>query len=214
MSGNRLIDSLLAGLAGFGLVFALSGCVGEPAQAPSTTETLSTGSPPVSQTPQPTSAPPASSASGLSAPAQPSTGTNAASTTSPLTIFYVAVDDQGKSGPLVGCGDSIVATETGPVIYASQVEASMSTLLEDKDAEHGQSGLVNTLSASELTYVSASVAGDTVTVELSGEILSGGTCDDPRIIAQLTHTAMVAAGTVEAVILINGVDVNKYLSQK
>ncbi|MGO2595829.1 MAG: GerMN domain-containing protein [Glutamicibacter arilaitensis] len=107
-----------------------------------------------------------------------------------------------------------MATETGPVIYASQVEASMSTLLEDKDAEHGQSGLVNTLSASELTYVSASVSGDTVTVELSGEILSGGTCDDPRIVAQLTHTAMVAAGTGEAVILINGVDVNKYLSQK
>ncbi|MFI8412684.1 GerMN domain-containing protein [Paeniglutamicibacter gangotriensis] len=214
MSGNRLIVSSLAGLAGLGLVFALSGCVGDPSQAPSTTGTLSTGSPPVSQTPQPTSAPPASSASESSAPAQPSSGTKAASATSPLTIFYVAVDDHGKSGPLVGCGDSIVATETGPVIYASQVEASMSTLLEDKDAEHGQSGLVNTLSASELTYVSASVSGDTVTVELSGEILSGGTCDDPRIIAQLTHTAMVAAGTGEAVILINGVDVNKYLSQK
>ncbi|EMR00609.1 GerMN domain-containing protein [Paeniglutamicibacter gangotriensis] len=214
MSGNRWIVSSLAGLAGLGLVFALSGCVGEPAQAPSTTGSLSTGSPSVSQTPQPTSAPSASSASGSSPPAQPSSGTNAASATSPLTIFYVAVDDQGKSGPLVGCGDSIVATETGPVIYASQVEAAMSTLLEDKDAEHGQSGLVNTLSASELTYVSASVSGDTVTVELSGEILSGGTCDDPRIIAQLTHTAMVAAGTGEAVILINGVDVNKYLSQK
>lgn len=214
MPGNRWITSLPSGLAGIGLAFALSGCVGGPAQAPNTTGTSPTVVPPASEIPQPTSAPADSSPAGQPPPTSAPSETTLESTTSPLTVFYVAIEDRGKSGPLIGCGDSIVATETGPVIYASQVEASMSTLLEDKDAEHGQSGLVNTLSASELTYVSASVSGDTVTVELSGEILSGGTCDDPRIVAQLTHTAMVAAGTGEAVILINGVDVNKYLSQK
>lgn len=115
---------------------------------------------------------------------------------------------------MIGCGDSIVATETSPVIYASQIEAAMSDLITDRDARHGQSGLVNTLSDANLEFVSSSVDGDTVTVELTGELSSGGVCDDPRIVAQLRYTAMVAAGTGEAKVLINGIEVNKYLSQK
>jgi hypothetical protein len=126
----------------------------------------------------------------------------------------VALGDQGQAGPMIGCGDSIVATETGPVIYASKVEASMSDLLEDKDTVHGESGLMNALASSDLSYVSSSVSGDTVTVELTGEISSGGVCDDPRIIAQLTHTAKVAAGTGEAKILVDGIDINEKLSLK
>ena len=115
---------------------------------------------------------------------------------------------------MIGCGDSIVATETGPVIYASQVEAAMSDLLENKDSVHGESGLMNALASSDLKYVSSVVSGDTVTVELTGQVSSGGICDDPRIIAQLTHTAMVAAGTGEARILVDGTDINDRLSQK
>ncbi|GAA5226523.1 hypothetical protein GCM10025778_10560 [Paeniglutamicibacter antarcticus] len=131
-----------------------------------------------------------------------------------MTIFYVALNDKGQSGPMIGCGDSIVATGTPPVIYASQAEAAMSDLITDRDARHGQSGLVNTLSDAHLEFVSSSVDGDTVTVELTGDLASGGVCDDPRIVAQLTYTAMVAAGTGEAKVLINGIEVNKYLSRK
>ncbi|MFL4474987.1 hypothetical protein ACIPVK_13400 [Paeniglutamicibacter sp. MACA_103] len=131
-----------------------------------------------------------------------------------MTIFYVALGDQGQAGPMIGCGDSIVATETGPVIYASQVEASMSDLLENKDTVHGESGLMNALAGSNLSYVSSSVWGDTVTVELTGDLSSGGICDDPRIIAQLSYTAMVAAGSGEAKILVDGTDITDKLSQK
>ena len=220
MLRNRLFRLSLASLAGAGMALSLSGCFGGPAEAPSTTgisesgvpsstapatDTPATTTPSPSATPTPTPTPPPSE----TAPAaSPSTMTSA------LTIFYVALNDQGKSGPMIGCGDSIVATETGPVVYASQVEAAMSDLLNDKDSQHGQSGLMNALAGSDLTYVSSSVAGDTVTVELSGVISSGGVCDDPRIIAQLTYTAMVAAETGEAKVLVNGIDINKYLSQK
>ncbi|WP_254455745.1 GerMN domain-containing protein [Paeniglutamicibacter quisquiliarum] len=131
-----------------------------------------------------------------------------------MTVFYVALGDQGQAGPMIGCGDSIVATETGPVIYASQVEAAMSDLLENKDTVHGESGLMNALAGSNLRYVSSSVSGNTVTVELTGDLSSGGICDDPRIIAQLTYTAMVAAGAGEARILIDGIDIGDKLSQK
>ena len=135
-------------------------------------------------------------------------------TTSALRIFYVAPDDQGKAGPLIGCGDSIVATETGPVAYTNQVAAAMRNLLGNPQAQHGQSGLMNALAASDLSYVSSSVSGDTVTVKLSGDISSGGVCEDPRIEAQLTYTAMVAAGTGDARILVNGIEIGKLLSQK
>lgn len=115
---------------------------------------------------------------------------------------------------MIGCGDSIVATETGPVIFGSRVEASMSALLEDKDTQHGESGLMNALAASDMKYVSSSVSDDTVTVELTGELSSGGICDDPRIVAQLAYTAQVAAGTGKARILVDGTDIHDKLSQK
>lgn len=192
------------------MAVSLSGCIGGPAEAPVTTGAPDTASPsgtmapspsdlPAGTTPSPTAMPPATA---------PST------TTSALRIFYVAPDDRGKAGPLIGCGDSIVATETGPVAYTNQVAAAMRNLLGNPQAQHGQSGLMNALAASDLSYVSSSVSGDTVTVKLSGDISSGGVCEDPRIEAQLTYTAMVAAGTGDARILVNGIEIGKLLSQK
>ena len=56
--------------------------------------------------------------------------------------------------------------------------------------------------------------GDQVTVNLTGTVMSGGTCDDPRIIEQLKYTAKVAAGVGSARILVNGSDIEELLSQK
>ncbi len=216
MLGSPAPSRSLLALAAFGLAFTLGGCVGGPAQAPVTTAGSGTGAAATTSaatvTDLPTSAPP--TPSGTSAPGPSPLAPQTSTTTSPLTIFYVALNDKGQSGPMIGCGDSIVATGTPPVIYASQVEAAMSDLITDRDARHGQSGLVNTLSDAHLEFVSSSVDGDTVTVELTGDLASGGVCDDPRIVAQLTYTAMVAAGTGEAKVLINGIEVNKYLSRK
>ena len=218
MLRNRLTRLSLASLAGAGMALSLSGCFGGPTEAPNTTGTSESGvassttpapGTPATTAPSPSSTPTPAPSSSETAPA-----TSPSTTTSTLTIFYVAVNDQGRAGPMIGCGDSVVATETGPVVYANQVEAALSDLLDERDAQHGESGLINALAGSSLTYLSSSVAGDTVTVELSGALGSGGVCDDPRIIAQLTYTAMVAAGTGEAKVLVNGVDVNKYLSQK
>lgn len=135
-------------------------------------------------------------------------------TTAELTIFYVAVDDQGKSGPRIGCGDSLVATQTPPLAFSNQVEAAMKALLDDDSTTHGESGLLNAVAASNLRYVSSKVSGDEVAVDLTGSLSSGGTCDDPRIVGQLKYTAKVAAGVGNARILLNGVDIEKMLSQK
>lgn len=190
--------SRTAGACTLGLALALSGCTGdpspdlEPSPAPTTTGT--------------TSAPP--DASTTTPPEQPRNSPTSAA----LTLFYVAIGDEGVSGPEIGCGDSIVATESAPMEFTDQVEASMTTLLADGEREHGASGLQNTLAASELEFVSAQVADDTVTVELTGQLVSGGTCDDPRIIEQLKYTAMTAAGTGSAEILVDGQGIEEVLS--
>ncbi|MGO3762379.1 hypothetical protein [Glutamicibacter arilaitensis] len=138
---------------------------------------------------------PATSTPATSSPATTDTptGTSPSQQTAALTLFYVAVGDDGVAGPEIGCGDSIIATYTGEKTFSDQLAAAMTSLLADKQDTHGESGLRNALSASDLTYVSAQVADDTVTVDLSGLVVSGGVCDDPRIVEQLKYTAMTAA---------------------
>ncbi len=184
------------------LGLSMAGCTmtGPATLEPTTANTAQSSPPGTSPTP--------GGGSGNTPEPSPST------TTAALTVFYVAVDDQGKSGPLIGCGDSLVATETEPRTFTNPVEAAMLALLGDNSATHGESGLLNAVAASELRYVSSKVRGDQVTVDLSGTLSSGGTCDDPRIVEQLKYTAKVAAGVGSARILFNGVDIEKALSQK
>lgn len=184
------------------LGLSMAGCTTTgPATLEPTTATTAQSSPPGAF-------PAPSDGSGNTPEPSPST------TTAALTVFYVAVDDQGKSGPLIGCGDSLVATETEPRAFTNHVEAAMVALLGDNSATHGESSLLNAVAASELRYVSSKVGDDQVEVDLSGTLSSGGTCDDPRIVEQLKFTAKVAAGVGSARILLNGVDIEKMLSQK
>ncbi|PQZ94993.1 hypothetical protein CQ018_06560 [Arthrobacter sp. MYb227] len=192
-----LVVALAAGIS-------LSACSSpEPAPTPG----ISSTAPSSSSAPEPSASPTNTQSS---AP----TSNVTQQTTAALTIFYVAVDDQGKSGPKIGCGDSLVATESAPETFTNQVEASLKMLLNDKSSEHGQSGLVNALAASDLRFIDSTISGDEVAVDLSGSVSSGGTCDDPRIIEQLKYTAKVAAGVGSARILVDGIDIEKILSQK
>jgi hypothetical protein len=124
--------------------------------------------------------------------------------TAPLTIYYVAVDDNGISGPLIGCGDSLVATTTAPVRFTDQVRPSIETLLANKSRDVGLSGLVNVLYQSNLTYAGVELNGSTITVYLTGKFMLGGVCDIPRAKAQLEYTAMAAAGATSAQVFVNG----------
>lgn len=200
LEARRTLALLVALTAGI----SLSACTSpEPAPTPGT----SSAAPSSSAVPAPSTAPTNTrSSTPTSSSAQPSTAA--------LTIFYVAVDDQGKSGPKIGCGDSMVATESAPETFTDQVEASIKMLLNDKSSEHGQSGLVNALAASDLRFIDSKISGDEVAIDLSGTVSSGGTCDDPRIIEQLKYTAKTAAGVGSARILIDGIDIGKVLSQK
>ncbi|WP_377779736.1 GerMN domain-containing protein [Paeniglutamicibacter kerguelensis] len=200
---------LLAGLLGL----ALSGCAPAEPPVPGSTSAIQSPSDTAIASPAPTVSASASSPVASSSPSSPSASPS--TTTAKLTVFYVEVDDpEGASGPTIGCGDTLVATETGPVAFTNKVEAAMNALLKDNAATHGESGLKNAVAASDLRYKSSSVKGDQVTVNLTGTVMSGGTCDDPRIIEQLKYTAKVAAGVGSARILVNGSNIEELLSQK
>lgn len=134
-----------------------------------------------------------------------------------FSLFYVALEDDGVSGPKIGCNDSMVMVqvqvrEEGTNVD-NQVERSLQQLLEERDTTIGQSGLYNALARSSLTYVSAVVDAnaDLVTVNLAGQVVSSGVCDDARIVQQLQYTAMVAAGVGSAKILVENVPIEHLL---
>ncbi|TNB74290.1 hypothetical protein FHJ30_06030 [Arthrobacter sp. BB-1] len=132
----------------------------------------------------------------------------------PLTVYYVAIDDNGISGPRIGCGDSLVATTTAPVRFTDQVGPSVGALLANKSRDVGMSGLVNVLYQSDLRYVGGELDGSTITIYLEGQFMLGGVCDIPRAKAQLEYTAMTAAGATSARVFVNGRPIDEVLSLK
>ncbi len=196
-----------------------------PSTSPSTTAggstTASPTSPPsTSAAPTSPAAPPPSSAPAGPPPApqpqptQEPQPTGLPEQTAPLTIYYVAVDDNGVSGPRIGCGDSLVATTTGPVRFTDQVRPSVETLLANKKRDVGMSGLINVLYQSNLTYLGGELNGSTISIWLSGNFMLGGVCDIPRAKAQLEYTAMAASGATSAQVYVNGRPIDEVLSLK
>ena len=170
-----------------------------PEPSPRTDPVVTVRPSPTPQSPSPRpSETPQESASGRSA----GTGT--------VTAYYVLIDDGGAGGVRFGCNDSLAGIRRpvqGPV---EPLPAAMRALLDGTTAD----GLYNSLSASDLTFLSGSFDGTTVTVYLSGTIRLGGACDIPRVEAQLTQTAVASVGAIRAEVYINGAPLAEALSLK
>lgn len=131
-----------------------------------------------------------------------------------IKLFFIAPDDQGKSGKQIGCGDSAVpVTLTIPYTKTPLTEAYR-LLLADKNRYYGQSGLYNSLYQSDLTIHNISVENGKALVSLSGKLVLGGVCDNPRVEAQLSQTAQQFPTVKELTILINNVPLQSLLSEK
>lgn len=119
-------------------------------------------------------------------------------------IFLIALDDNGKSGKLVGCNDSLMAVEREISKKQTVLQASLEDLLSLKSQSYGQSGLYNALSLSDLKLESVSLAAGKATIKLTGDLKLGGECDDPRFEGQIKETALQFPEVKEVEILING----------
>jgi hypothetical protein len=129
-----------------------------------------------------------------------------------VQIFLIALEDNGQSGQPVGCGDSAipVMVETPPT--QEVLKASMESLLSMQDQYYGESGLYNALYQSDLQVESITLENGKAVIHLTGTLMLGGVCDNPRVEAQLEATALQFSTVQEVSIFINGKTLEEALS--
>ena len=131
-----------------------------------------------------------------------------------VKIYLIALEDNGQSGPLVGCGDSVVPVQV-PITPTKEVlKAAMEALITLKGQYYGGSGLYNALYQSDLHLNGVNIKNGQAIVDLSGTLQSGGACDDPRIEAQLNATALQFSTVKEVSVTVNGRPLQDVLSLK
>jgi len=151
----------------------------------------------------------------------PAVATAVPTKSSAYKIFLIALEDNGKSGKLIGCGDSVIAVDGQPGDQlnaqsgtAEKMQAAYRELLSIKTKNYGQSGLQNFLADSSLTLDSLTVKDGQATVALKGTLALAGECDNPRVESQLQETAMQFPDISQAAISINGKALKDLMSLK
>lgn len=128
-----------------------------------------------------------------------------------VNIFLIAVEDAGKSGEEIGCGDSLVPVEVAVPATTDALSAAYEALLDIDEQFYGQSGLYNALYQSDLTLESVAVEDGRATVHLTGQLMLGGVCDNPRVEAQLRQPALQFPTVSQVSVFIDGVPLEEAL---
>jgi hypothetical protein len=131
-----------------------------------------------------------------------------------VQMFLVAVGDNGQSGGMIGCGDSLIPVQVEIAPSQAVLRASLEKLLALKDQYYGQSGLYNALYQSDLQLVGVTVTSGKAVILLTGTLTLGGVCDNPRVQAQLEATARQFPTVTDVSIFINGMTLADVLSLK
>jgi len=119
------------------------------------------------------------------------------------SVYLVDVEDQGAEGELIGCGDSLVPVILPIEPEADPIRATLQNLF-DQGEEVGPSGLYNSLYQSDLAVDEIDIKGETANLYLTGEMILGGVCDEPRLQAQLIETVNQFPAVSDVVVFLNG----------
>jgi hypothetical protein len=133
--------------------------------------------------------------------------------TSKVHVYLISLNDGGASGRAVGCGDSAVPLEVALPSPRPALEGALTALLAVGDRPQG-SGLYNALAHSPLKIQRIDRAGSEVRVYLSGYVELGGECDSPRVLSQLTETALQFGDVQKAQFFLDGKPLQGLLSGK
>lgn len=131
-----------------------------------------------------------------------------------VKIFLIALEDNGQSGTVVGCGDSVVPVTVTIPQTQGVLRAALEKLFSAKQQYYGESGFYNALYQSDLQVEGVNIIQGTATIRLTGNVVLGGACDAPRLEAQIEQTALQFSTVSEVEILIEDVPLEDVLSSK
>ncbi len=131
-----------------------------------------------------------------------------------VKLFLIALEDNGKSGTLVGCGDSAVPITVTIPKTQGVLRAALQRLLSEKAKFYGESGLYNALYQSDLQIAGVTIDQGKAIIHLTGKFMLGGTCDAPRVEAQIEQTALQFSTVTDVAVFVNDVPLKDVLSQK
>jgi hypothetical protein len=132
-----------------------------------------------------------------------------------VNIYLIAVGDNGVSGKLIGCSDSLVPVEMQITPTLGVLRAALTELLKLKGKQYyGESGLYNALYQSNLTIKDVTIVNGEAQIYLQGALTLGGECDNPRVEEQLTAIALQFSTVKSVSVYINGTPLSKLLDLK
>jgi hypothetical protein len=129
-------------------------------------------------------------------------------------IYLIALDDNGRSGPKIGCNDSVIPVRVDFAPTTAPLTAALERLLALDDQFFGESGLYNALHLADLRLENVTIQNGKATIRLTGELRLSGICDDPRVDAQIKQTALQFSSVTEVDVLVNGRPLEDVLSQR
>jgi hypothetical protein len=121
-----------------------------------------------------------------------------------VRVFLIAPQDGGRAGRKVACGDSAVPVEVTLPRPAPALEGALRALLAMSDHYDRGSGLLNPLYASRLGLAGLELQGAQVRVRLTGYVELGDACDNSRMLAELSETALQFRGISDAQFELDG----------
>lgn len=131
-----------------------------------------------------------------------------------VTIYLVVLEGNQPGVEMIGCGDQLMAVVLPITPTTGVLRAALTKLLSIREAYYGESGLYHALYQSDLTVERIELENGLARVYLSGQLITGGVCDIPRIQAQLETTALQFSTVNQVQFYINGESLEEVLSLK
>jgi hypothetical protein len=140
--------------------------------------------------------------------------TSTAATEQTIKIFLIALEDNGQSGTLVGCGDSAIPITVTIPRTQGVLRAALEKLFSAKQQFYGEAGYYNALYQSDLQVATVTIEQGKAIMHLTGSVAVGGVCDAPRVEAQIEQTALQFSTVSDVAVFINDVPLEEVLSSK
>lgn len=140
--------------------------------------------------------------------------TSMTSTEQMIKIVLIELEGNGQSGPLVGCGDSAIPINVTIPRTQAVLRAALEKLFSAKQQFYGESGYYNALYQSDLEVASVTIEQGKAIIHLTGTIMLGGTCDAPRVQAQIEQTALQFSTVSDVMVFVNDIPLEDVLSSR